>query len=88
MSSVRIRGTLWRSWVRHCTTSRKVAGSITDGFVWIFHSLYLSGRTMAPESTHPLRDISTTGNGDKGGRDLGLTTFPPSCADCHEILDP
>ena len=23
-------GTRWRSWLRHCATSRKVAGSITD----------------------------------------------------------
>jgi len=22
---------LWRSWLRHCATSRKVAGSIPDG---------------------------------------------------------
>jgi hypothetical protein len=28
------RGTRWRSWLRHCATSRKVAGSIPDG---IFH---------------------------------------------------
>ena len=24
------RGTLWPSWLRHCATSRKVAGSIPD----------------------------------------------------------
>jgi hypothetical protein len=27
------RGTRWRSWLRHCVTSRKVAGSITDWFI-------------------------------------------------------
>jgi hypothetical protein len=27
----------WRSWLRHCATSRKVAGSIPDGFIGIFH---------------------------------------------------
>ena len=26
-----IWGTLWRNWLRHCATSRKVAGSIPDG---------------------------------------------------------
>jgi len=26
--------------------------------------------------------------GDKGGRSIGLTTLPPSCADCHEIWEP
>jgi len=30
-------GTRWRSWLRHCATSRKVAGSIPDGVVGIFH---------------------------------------------------
>ena len=27
----------WRSWLRHCATSWKVAGSIPDGFSGIFH---------------------------------------------------
>jgi hypothetical protein len=27
----------WRSWLRHCTTSRNVAGSISDGVIGIFH---------------------------------------------------
>ena len=31
-------GTRWRSWLRHCTTSRKVAGSIVfDGVIGTFH---------------------------------------------------
>ena len=30
-------GTRWRSWLRHCATSRKVAGSILDGIIGIFH---------------------------------------------------
>jgi hypothetical protein len=24
-------------WLRHCATNRKVAGSIPDGVIWIFH---------------------------------------------------
>ena len=28
-----IKGTRWRSWMRHCATSRKVAGSIPDGVI-------------------------------------------------------
>ena len=36
-------GTRWRSWLRHCATSRKVAGSIPDGVIGIF-SLTLSFR--------------------------------------------
>jgi hypothetical protein len=31
------RGTRWRSWVRHCATSRKVAGTIPDGVIGTFH---------------------------------------------------
>ena len=27
----------WRSWLRHCATSRKVAGSIPDCIIGIFH---------------------------------------------------
>jgi hypothetical protein len=30
-------GTRWHSWLRHCATSRKVAGSIPDGVTGIFH---------------------------------------------------
>ena len=30
-------GTRWSSWFRHCATSRKVAGSIPDGVIGIFH---------------------------------------------------
>jgi hypothetical protein len=29
-------GTRWRSWLRHYTTSRKVAGSIPDDIIGIF----------------------------------------------------
>ena len=30
-------GTRWCSWLRHYATSRKVAGSIPDGIIGIFH---------------------------------------------------
>jgi hypothetical protein len=30
-------GRRWRSWLRLCATSRKVAGSIPDGVIEIFH---------------------------------------------------
>jgi len=32
-----IWGTRWRIWLRHCATSREVAGSIPDGVIGIFH---------------------------------------------------
>ena len=47
----------WRGWLRHCATSRKVAGSIPDGVTGIFHNT--SGRTMALGLTQPLTEMST-----------------------------
>ena len=47
------------SWLRHCATSREVAGSIPDGIVGIFHWHNPSGRTMALGSTQPLTEMST-----------------------------
>jgi len=29
--------TRWRSWLRHCATSREVVGSIPDSVIGIFH---------------------------------------------------
>jgi len=53
-------------------------------------SIIPSGRTMALGSSQPLtemstRNISWRGN---GGRCVGLTTLPPSCADCLEVWEP
>jgi hypothetical protein len=53
------RGTRWRNWLRHCATSRKVAGSIPDGVIAYFHWHNPSDRTMALGSTQPLTEIST-----------------------------
>ena len=62
-------GSRWRSGLRHCATSRKVAGSIPNGVIGIFHGHNPSGPTVA------LRG--------KSDRCVGLT-LPPSCADCLE----
>jgi hypothetical protein len=58
-SSSFLRGTRWRSWLRHCATSRKVAGAIPDGVIGIFHWHNPSGRTMALGLTQPLIEMST-----------------------------
>jgi len=42
-----IWGKRWRSWLRHCATSRKVACWIPDGVIGIFHGHNSSGHTMA-----------------------------------------
>jgi len=52
-------GTRWRTWLRHCATSRTVAGSIPDGVIWFFHLHNPSGRTMVLGSTQFLTEIST-----------------------------
>ena len=51
--------TRWRSWLRHCATSRKVAGSIPDRVIGIFHSHNPSDRTMTLELIQPLTEMST-----------------------------
>ena len=52
-------GTRWRIWLRHCATSRKVAGSIPDGVTGFFYWHNPSGRTMALGSTQSLTEMST-----------------------------
>ena len=81
--------TRWRSWLRHCATNRKVKGSIPDGVIWIFHWHNPSGHSMALGLTQPLTEMSTRNVswGCKGGRCVGLTTLPPSCADWLEIWE-
>jgi len=82
------RVTRWRSWLRHCATSQEVACSNPDGVIGIFHWHNPSGRTMALRSTQPLTEMRTRNFlRTKGGRCLGLTTLPPSCADCLEIWE-
>ena len=52
-------GTRWRSWLSHCATSRKVAGSIPDGVTGIFHWHDPSVRTVTLGLTQPLTEMST-----------------------------
>jgi len=55
-----------------------------------FHWHNPSGRTMALGLTQPLTEMSTRNIswGGKGDRCVGLTTLPPSCAECLEIWEP
>jgi hypothetical protein len=81
--------TRWCSWLRHCATNRKVAGSIPDGIIGIFNWHNPSGRTMALGLTQPLTEMGTRYiSWGKGSRWIGLTTLPPSCADCLKIWEP
>jgi hypothetical protein len=70
-------------------TNRKVAGSIPDGVIGIFHWHNPFGRAMALGLTQPPSEMSTRNiSWGKGGRCVGLTTLPPSCADCLQICEP
>jgi len=81
--------TRWRSWLRHCATSWKLAVLISDGTNGIFHGHSLSGRTMALGLTQTLIEISTRiFLGGKGDRCVGLATLPYTCDDCLEIGEP
>ena len=52
-------GRRWYSWLRHCATSRKVAGSIPDLVIGIFHWHNPSDRTTTLGLTQPPREMST-----------------------------
>ena len=84
-----IMGLAVAQWLRNCATSWKVAGSIPDGVIGILLWHNPSSRTMALELTQPLTEISTRNISwvGKGGRYVGLTNLPPSCAECLEIWE-
>jgi hypothetical protein len=67
-------GTRWRSWLRHCATSWKVAGLIPDGVIGIFHLHNPTCRTMALGLTQSLTEMSTRNIFRGKGAD-NLTTF-------------
>ena len=74
--------------VKHCATSRKVAGSFPDCVINIFHWRHPSSHPVTlGGSTRPLTEMITKDiSWGKGGRCVGLTPLPPSCADCLEFL--
>jgi hypothetical protein len=68
-----------RGWLRHCATSRKVAGSIPDEVIGFFNWPNVSSHSMALGSTQPLTErIPGIFLGVNGGRRVRLTTLPPS----------
>ena len=68
------------SWLRHCATSRKVAGLIPDGVIGIFDWHNPSDLTITLGLTQRLTEISTR-NISWGVKVAGAR----SCADCLEI---
>jgi len=83
------RGNRWRSWLRHCATSQKVAGSIPDSVIAIFYCHNPSGHVVDSISNrNEYQGYFLGGGGGEGGRGVGLTSLPPSCSDCLEIWEP
>jgi hypothetical protein len=61
-------GTRKRSWLRHCTTNRKVSGLIPDELIGFFSLPNPSSRNMALGLTQPLREMSTRNLPEHKGR--------------------
>ena len=73
--------TRWRSWLRHCGTSREVAGSIHDGVTGIFQ--WESFRS------HCGPGIDSASNRNEYQESfLGVRTAGSYAANCLEILEP
>jgi hypothetical protein len=51
--------TLWRSWLRHCATSRKIVVSSPDEVIVFFNWRNPSSRTVALPLTQRLTEMST-----------------------------
>ena len=47
-----------------------------------------SDKSMCPGSTQPLKMSTRIFLGVKAACAWGVTTLPPSCAECHEIWEP
>ena len=80
----------WCSWLRHCTISWKIVGSIPDGAIEIFDWHNPFGCTVTLGLIQPLIEMSSQEYclWGKGSWCVGLTTLPPSCAECLEIWEP
>ena len=77
-------------WLRLCTTKLEGHGFDSWQFHWNF-SLTLSFRPHygpGVDSASNRCEYQECFLGGKGSWCIGLTTLPPSCANCHEIWEP
>jgi hypothetical protein len=81
------RGMQWRSWLKPCSTTGMSRVRFPVGSFGYFIDLILPAR-LSVGSTQHLPEMSTRSIywRNKGGRCVGLTTLPPSCFVCLEIL--
>jgi hypothetical protein len=74
-------------WLRCCATSRTVPGSIPGGVTGFFSYIFFPTAPWPWGRLSPYwKRVPGTFPGGKGGRCVGLTTSPPSCAECHGNL--
>ena len=76
------KGTAAAQWLRCCTTSRKVAGSIPAGASGFFIDIksFRSHYDPVVDSASNRNEYQEYFLGGKGDRCVRLTTLPPSCA--------
>jgi hypothetical protein len=92
-----VRDKQWRSCLRHCATSRHIAGlrhcatsrHIAGLIKRFFIDLILTVPLWPWGSTQPLKEMTSRNIcwGGKGGRYVGMITSAPSCDDFLEILE-
>jgi len=81
-----IWGTWWRSWLRHCATSQKVAGLISSDVTGIFHWHTPSSHSVAQGLTQSVKE---TGIFPWGYRWLHRAdSLTHLCADCLIVYKP
>jgi len=71
----------------HCATIQKVAGLIPYSVNGIFIDIILPAGSGMSSASNRI-EYQEYFLGGKGGRCVGLTTLPPSCAGCLEIWNP
>jgi len=79
------------TYLRHCATSRKVAGSVPDRVTGIFHFLlpfrpHYGPGVESASNRNEYQGYLLGGGEGKGCRCVGLITLPPSRGKCLEIL--
>ena len=80
-------GTQWRSWSRHCATIQKVVGLIPYSVTGIFIDIILPAGPWINSASNRI-EYQEYFLGGKSGWCIGLTTLPPSSANCFEICVP
>jgi len=84
-----MQGLQWYSWLRDCVTGWKVKALIPDVVSLKFFIDLIVQLHCCPgfDSAANRNEYQEYFLGVKGGRCVGLSTLPPSCANCVEIWE-